>query len=209
LGLALFGSFSVILKNKRTRAKAPGENVQLSLKSLLNSVSQSMLATGLFLGASQPVFAQDTIYRCGNEYINDAAVAKRRGCKTMEGGNVTIIEATRPSSSAAPRSAPKSSSSGSSGSRIDSADQRARDSDARAILQAELDKAKERLAEAEKAYAGGAPEKQGIESRNYQRYLDRVAELKAAKERAEVDVTSISRELERMGPASGGSNTAQ
>ncbi|HEY9096835.1 MAG TPA: hypothetical protein VIN35_13905 [Hydrogenophaga sp.] len=158
----------------------------------------------------QPAFAQGTIYRCGNEYINDAAAAKRRGCKPMEGGNITIIQGTRPSADA-PRSAPRSSSSGvrGSGSRIDSADQRARDSDARAILQAELDKAKERLEQATKAYADGAPEKQGIEGRNYQRYLDRVAELKAAKERAESDVISISRELERMGPANAAPSGAQ
>ena len=187
--------------------------MQLSLKFLFNSAPQTLLAIGLCLGAAQHAFAQDTIYRCGNEYINDAAVAKRRGCKTMEGGNITIIQGPRITSSDTPKSASKpSSGSRSVGSRIDSADQRARDSDARAILQAELDKAKERLVQADKAYAGGAPEKQGIEGRNYQRYLDRVAELKAAKERAEMDVTSISRELDRMAPASSGSsgaNTAQ
>ncbi|MEZ5703569.1 MAG: hypothetical protein R3E42_18845 [Burkholderiaceae bacterium] len=128
----------------------------------------------------------------------------------MEGGNITIIQGTRPTAEV-PRSSARSSSSGvrSSGSRIDSADQRARDSDARAILQAELEKARERLDQATKAYADGAPEKQGIEGRNYQRYLDRVAELKAAKERAESDVSSISRELERMGPANAAPSGAQ
>ena len=83
---------------------------------------------------------------------------------------------------------------------MDNAAQRARDSDARAILEAELRKAEERLAEAKKAYANGEPEKQGIESRNYQRYLDRVAELKAAVTRAENDVAGIKRELDRLGP---------
>lgn len=181
-------------------------------KSILLSITPFLLPVGLSLVTAQHAIAQGTIYRCGNEYINDAAEAKRRGCKTMEGGNITIIEGTRPAAADAPRSAPKSSSSSSarsSGSRIDTADQRARDSDARAILQAELKKAQDRLAQADKAYAGGAPEKEGIEGRNHQRYLDRVAELKAAKERAESDVSSISRELDRMGPANGGSNTAQ
>lgn len=184
----------------------------LSPKSILLSITPLLLPLGLSLVTVQQAIAQGAIYRCGNEYINDAAVAKRRGCKTMEGGNITIIEGTRPVASDAPRSAPKSSSSSSarsSGSRIDTADQRARDSDARAILQAELRKAQDRLAQANEAYAGGAPEKEGIEGRNHQRYLDRVAELKAAKERAESDVSSISRELDRMGPANGGSNTAQ
>ena len=85
---------------------------------------------------------------------------------------------------------------------MDSAAQRQRDSDARAILNTELRKAEERLADAQKAYANGEPEKQGIESRNYQRYLDRVAELKAAVGRAESDVEGIRRELARL-PAAG------
>jgi hypothetical protein len=82
---------------------------------------------------------------------------------------------------------------------VDSAAQRQRDADARATLEAELRKAEERLAEAQKAYANGEPEKQGIEGRNYQRYLDRVAGLKDAVTRAENDVAGIRRELQRLG----------
>lgn len=160
--------------------------------------------------ALQPALAQDRIYRCGNEYTNNAAVAKQRGCTLLEGGNLTIIEGTRPSaapparsSAGTPAAAPRS------GERIDSAAQRARDADARAILEAELRKAEERLAEARKAYANGEPEKQGIESRNYQRYLDRVAELKAAVARAESDVAGIQRELQRLPSADGARAPAQ
>lgn len=147
---------------------------------------------------SLPATAQERIYRCGNEYTNNAAVAKDKGCKLMEGGNITVIQGPAPqaaprsaSSSAAPRSAPRN----------DSPEQRSRDSDARQILEMELKKAEERLAEAQKAYANGQPEKEGIESRNYQRYLDRVAELKAAVARAEADVNGLRRELARMGGA--------
>ncbi|MFC3685354.1 hypothetical protein [Hydrogenophaga luteola] len=142
--------------------------------------------------------AQERIYRCGNEYTNNATVAKAQGCKLMEGGNITVIQGPAPqaaprsaSSPAAPRSAPRN----------DSAEQRARDSDARQILEMELRKAEERLAQAQKAYANGQPEKEGIESRNHQRYLDRVAELKAAVSRAEADVNGLRRELARMGGA--------
>ena len=74
----------------------------------------------------------------------------------------------------------------------------ARDADARAILETELRRAEARLVDAKKAYANGEPEKQGIESRNYQRYLDRVAELKDAVTRAENDVAGIRRELQRL-----------
>lgn len=145
-----------------------------------------------------PALAQDAIYRCGNEYTNNPAVAKQRGCTPLQGGNVTVIEGTRPSPTAAPRSSGASSN---TAPRVDSAAQRARDADARAILETELRRAEERLAEAQKAYANGEPEKQGIEGRNHQRYLDRVAELKAAVGRAENDVAGIRRELQRLGPA--------
>jgi hypothetical protein len=123
----------------------------------------------------------------------------------MQGGNITIVQGTTPqrsnetrSPSAAARSSPSTAAPRSSTERVDSAAQRARDSDARAILEAELRKAQERLAQAQKEYANGEPEKQGIESRNYQRYLDRVAELKAAVDRAQGDVDGIRRELARF-----------
>ena len=77
------------------------------------------------------------------------------------------------------------------------------------ILESELSKAEERLAQAKKAYANGEPEKEGIESRNYQRYLDRVAELKAAVARAESDANSIRRELERLGPVKDAGSAAK
>lgn len=167
------------------------------------------LAAGAALGAL-PAHAQERVYRCeGNpvEYINNPEVAKSRGCKTMEGGNITIVQGTKPqANSAAPSNAPRSSSAApaarSGNDRVDGAAQRQRDSDARAILEAELRKADERLVEARKAYANGEPEKQGIESRNFQRYLDRVAELKASVGRAESDVEGIRRELGRL-PAAG------
>jgi len=53
----------------------------------------------LWIIAALPVaaFAQDRIYRCGNEYTNNATQAKERGCKLVEGGNVTVIQGSRPS----------------------------------------------------------------------------------------------------------------
>lgn len=166
---------------------------------LFSRTIRALAAAALGLGFAQ-AHAQGSIYRCGNEYTNDAQVAKARGCSLMEGGNITIVEGTKVAPAAARPTPPAASRSG--GERIDSAAQRARDSDARVILEAELRKAEERLAQARKEYANGEPEKQGIESRNYQRYLDRVAELKAAVGRAESDVASIQRELARVGGGS-------
>lgn len=158
------------------------------------------LVAGALLLCSLPVQAQERIYRCGNEYTNNAQVAKSRNCTPMEGGNITIVEGTKPAPAArsTPAATPRSGN-----DRIDPAAQRARDSDAKAILESELRKAEERLAQARKEYANGEPEKQGIESRNYQRYLDRVAELKAAVARAESDVAGLQRELGRLPTPSG------
>lgn len=169
----------------------------------------TVLAVGASLTFATEVFAQDQIFRCGNEYINNASEAKSRGCKPMVGGNITIIQGTAPQG-ASTASAPKSSAAPRpSGSRIDSAEQRSRDSDARVILEAEMRKAEDRLAQAKKAYANGEPEKEGIESRNHQRYLDRVAELKAAVARAEGDASSIRRELDRLAPAKDAGSAAK
>jgi hypothetical protein len=149
-----------------------------------------------FAALATPSFAQTTIYRCGSTYTNDAAEAKARGCKTMEGGNITVVQGTRVNSGPAPvrvATAPQASG----GQRIDAEDQRARDSDARLILEAELKKAEARQAELAREYNNGEPEKLGPEHRNYQKYLDRVAELKASISRTESDIAGIKRELSR------------
>lgn len=197
---ALRARFSVILKSDlRTRL-----GLTNGVKKMTDPRLSRNLAIAMAVTLCMPVLAQERIYRCGNEYTNDAEVARSRGCKPMEGGNITIIQGTAPrNAEARPPTAPRPTTSSpatrSSSERVDSSEQRARDSDARSILESELRKAQERLEQATKAYANGSPEKEGIESRNHQRYLDRVAELKASVARAESDVTSIQRELARMG----------
>lgn len=160
------------------------------------------IAAGAVALCSLQAQAQERIYRCGNEYTNNAQVAKSRNCSPMEGGNITIVEGTKPAPAVATRTTPATATRNGN-DRVDPNAQRARDSDAKAILEAELRKAEGRLTQARKEYANGEPEKQGIESRNYQRYLDRVAELKAAVARAESDVTGLQRELGRLPAASG------
>ena len=163
----------------------------------------------LWIIAALPVaaFAQDRIYRCGNEYTNNATQAKERGCKLVEGGNVTVIQGSRPSagggaassggSSAAPSSS-ATSASPAGAPRVTNNDQRARDSDARAILEAELRKAEARHAELVKEYNGGQPERNALDLRNPQRYMERTAELKASVARSESDIAGIKRELSRL-----------
>lgn len=163
----------------------------------------------LWIIAALPVaaFAQDRIYRCGNEYTNNATQAKERGCKLVEGGNVTVIQGSRPSGgggaasgggSSAASSSSAASASPAGAPRVTNNDQRARDSDARAILESELRKAEARHAELVKEYNGGQPERNALDLRNPQRYMERTAELKASVARSESDIAGIKRELSRL-----------
>lgn len=151
------------------------------------------LTAGTTLGAS----AQERIYRCGNEYTNTVTEAQAKTCKLVSGGNVTVVQGQKPAAAALGvkvASAPPASTA----PRIDSADQKAKDSDARLILEAELKKAEARQIELNKEYNNGEPEKLGPETRNHQKYLDRVSELKAALSRNESDISGIRRELGRL-----------
>jgi hypothetical protein len=156
--------------------------------------------------------AQDRIYRCsGNEYTNNASTAAEKGCKLVEGGNLTVVNAPKPRPAPAGgdvRVAAATQAAGSAGaapapapSRIDTAEQRNRDSDARAILESELKKVEAKQAELLKEYNNGQPEKRGDEMRNNQKYIDRTAEMKAQIARNDSDIAGIKREIGRTQPS--------
>ena len=159
------------------------------------------LLSVLLASGGNAAWAQQ-IYRCAApggsgavEYTNNAKDAQSRNCKLMAGGNVTVVQGT-PVSKAPVRVAAVAAS---GGQRTDgSPEQRARDSDMRAILETELKKAQTKLAEQQKEYNNGEPEKQGIEGRNYQRYLDRVADLKDSITRSQSDIAGLKREISRL-----------
>ncbi|RUP24951.1 MAG: hypothetical protein EKK45_22245 [Curvibacter sp.] len=143
--------------------------------------------------------AQDRIYRCGNEYTNTVPANRAKDCKLIEGGNVTVVPGTRPATQPpAGADASKVVTAPAGSPKVDNSEQKARDADARAILESELRKAEARLAELQKEYNNGEPEKQGGEAKNYQKYLDRVAALKESVTRAEADVAGIKREIARL-----------
>jgi hypothetical protein len=133
------------------------------------------------------VAAQDKVYRCGNEYTNNVTRDRAAECTLITTGNVTVVPAVK---------APTMSS-------VRPDNQRAKDADARFILDNELKKAEARRAELLKEFNNGEPEKLGAENRNYQKYVDRIAELKANIQRSEADIASIRREISRL---SGGAN---
>jgi len=155
------------------------------------SVLISFAAMLAWVGATLAAEGQ-TMYRCpGNEYNNtlSAKEAKDKGCKTIEGAPITIIQGVKPRAGA-----PPPAGSGPAGNKVDPADQRARDTDSRRILEGELKREEDRLASLKTDYNNGQPERQGSE-KNYQKYLDRVTDLKAAIARKESDVLALKREI--------------
>jgi hypothetical protein len=152
------------------------------------------LLTVFCLGNSS---AQDRIYRCGNEYTNTVPAGQKHNCKLLDGGNVTVVQTQRPVAAAPVRVAAATQT----GPRIDTPEQRSRDSDAKQILESELKRSQIRREDLLKEYNNGEPEKLGPETRNHQKYLDRVAELKANIARNDSDIAGIQREIGRV-PAS-------
>ena len=157
---------------------------------------RGLMASVMLAGLVWPAVGQTSIYRCGNEYTNNPSPEQRRECKLIEGGGVTVVPAARPRQ---PANKPGVDAPGQP--RIDQQQQKARDTDARAILEAELRKTEARLADLQREYNNGQPEKRGEELRNVARYQERVAELKASVTRAEADVAGLRRELQRLGAA--------
>lgn len=158
-------------------------------KPLLMSLAATLFVAGLTV--ADLAQAQGRIYRCGNEYTNTVQPGQK-GCKLLEGGNVTVVQRPRATESV------RLASAGQEGTRVDGVLQRQRDGDARQILEAELRKAEARQAELLQEYNNGEPEKMGPEFRNHQKYLDRVSELKASIERNENDQAGLRRELDRL-----------
>lgn len=183
----------------------------------LQRTALPVLFLWLLMGAVN-LQAQEAIYRCGQEYTNQPRALGL--CERLAPQAVTVITGTRPSPVTSPAAlAPMPSStvvpsmaptainrpaaqraappvSDARGPEPASATplQAARDVAARAVLDQELVKAQAQLAQLRLDFNHGEPEKWASESRNHQKYLDRVAALKAAIERSERDIDSLQRE---------------
>ena len=166
------------------------------------------LGLSIALLAPVPVAAQaGAVYRCPGPPVlyTDALSteeARERGCRTIEGAPITVIQATKPR----PATAGTGTGAGSGAlaarsgeGRIDPAAQRQRDGDARRILEAELKREEDKLVVHKRDYNNGEPERRG-EERNFQRYLDRVAEMKAGVARTESDIAALKREIAKLAP---------
>lgn len=179
----------------------------------MNSVSHHWAACAVFTvllpagvlaqTATPPAVAASQVYRCPGPPVlyTDALSpqeARDRGCRTIDGAPITVIQgrpkapaaATGNGAAAAPQPRPADN-------KVDNNAQRQRDSEARRILLDELKKDEDKLAAMVKDYNNGEPERRGDE-RNYQRYLERVAEMKAAITRKEADISALKREIAKL-----------
>ena len=144
-----------------------------------------------------------TVYRCPGPPVlyTDALSAKEaqdKGCRTIEGSPITVLQSPkpRPPSNVAATGAVTGAST--DGGRVDANQQRTRDAERRRVLETELREAEARLVAAQGEYAGGNAERQGSEGRNYQKYLDRMADLKASVNRQESDIQALKREISKL-----------
>jgi hypothetical protein len=196
-------------------AHAPVQCPTRTASAVLFSLWPSALVVlfGLLLSAGLAAQAQQTVYRCGQEYTN--APREPSLCEPLAPQAITVIGGTRPAPlpqaavTAVPtRSTPAETLANAPGAagqprtpavptRLPDVQQSERDGQARTILMQELDKARAQLAQLVHSYNQGEPEKWAAESRNHQKYLDRVAEMRAAIERTERDIDSLQRELSR------------
>jgi hypothetical protein len=167
---------------------------------------------------AQAAEAGRPVYRCPGPPVlyTDAltpAEARSRDCRTIESAPITVVQGTRrpnaaastaPNGGPAPAVQPNAAAAAAAAAaarpgetRVDPAAQRARDTDARRILEGELRKEEEALATLKKDFNNGEPERRGDE-RNFAKYQERVAEMRAAISRKEADIAAIKRELSKL-----------
>ncbi len=164
------------------------------------------------LAVAQTADAGKPVYRCPGPPVlyTDAltpAEARASNCRSIESTPITVVQGARrtgqPVASAPAPASPAAAAAAAAAAarpadtRVDPAAQRARDTDARRILEAELRKEEDALAALKKDFNNGEPERKGDE-RNFAKYQERVAEMRAAITRKEADVAAIKRELAKL-----------
>jgi hypothetical protein len=145
--------------------------------------------------------ADSVVYKCvdksGRVEFTDI---NKPGCKVLDlpGYVATPAPAPRPAPAVTMRQGtgrPAPASANPAGfPRVDSATQRARDDDRRAILEDELRAEERKLADLKRDFNNGEPERQGNE-KNYAKYQERVAQMRDDIGRSEKNVEALKREL--------------
>ena len=166
------------------------------------SMRITSFAAALALAVALPAWSQSAevgiMYRCpGNDYNNtiSASEAEKRHCKKVENAAVTVIQSADAASATPPTPAPPAALE--TTSPVDSAALRTRASNARRALETKLKSEESRLSALEKEFNGGEPERH-IDEFDFQKYLDRVAGMRSAIARKQIDIAEMRRELEKL-----------
>ena len=165
--------------------------VFVAMKHFLMRIAVSALWVGNGLSALAADAPQ--VYRCGSEYTNQPD--PKRNCTIVRHASVTVIEGTQVQRTPAVVSpaGPVASE-----SKVDGVEQRQRDAQARAVLQAEWQRAQTRHQALLQAWNQGEPERLADEFRQPTKYQERVAQLRAALQRSEADLAGLQREISRL-----------
>lgn len=156
---------------------------------LLRATSVALFCLLIQFG-SRFAAAQEAVYRCGNEYTNDAARAKSEKCKLLEtGALVTIpshkraVDVQKPSQSSITRPVAKAVANSEQ-----AAQQQKRDSDAKRIIESELKKTEFQLLDLRRQF-------DLIPANASSAELEKKLNLKQQMARHEADIVSLKREL--------------
>jgi hypothetical protein len=142
--------------------------------------------------AQMPAHAQNGVYLCTNANgVRELTDSYRPGCKTL---NLPGAIAA-PQSGARKASAPRAPvTTPDDFPKVDNAQQKARDSDRRDILNEELRAEEKKLADARKEFNNGEPERIGGE-KNYAKYQERVELMRDSISRTEKNIEALRREI--------------
>jgi len=160
------------------------------------------LAAAMLSIITSPLYAQ--VYVCTNEQgIVEYTNAKKKNCKELNLPKLTTIPAPSPMQMPARNNFKPLPSPFSFGANqapppafpnINQNTQSKRDDDRKNILKQELQSEQKKLQELQKEYNNGTPERQGGE-KNYQKYLDRVEQMKKDISRSQGNTESLMKEL--------------
>ena len=171
------------------------------------SIRIPTLAAAVAFVLASPASAQSgdgvgAMYRCpGNDYNNTItpAEAGKLHCKKVENAAVTVIQSPSNGASApsAPASARPVAAIAEPMSAADSAALRARATNARRSLEGRLKSEEGKLSTLEKEFNGGEPERH-IDEFDFQKYLDRVARMRSAITRKQIEIAELRREIDKL-----------
>jgi hypothetical protein len=167
----------------------------MAASSMCNRWELRATSVALFFLCANASFAQEAVYRCGNEYTNDAARAKSEKCKLLESGAVVTVPSHKRTmdvqksanqnlkdANKRPAATPATSE--------QKAQQQKRDSDSQLIIQSELKKTESQLLDLRKQFDQIPANANGAD-------LDKKANVKQQINRHEADIVSLKRELKR------------